>query len=52
MSKVDALAALDELERLKRALSEYPLKNRQQLQARKVCAGVIELAASYAGESK
>lgn len=42
-----AVAAADPLavaERLLRALSEYPAKNPQQMQARKVCAGVLKLA--------
>jgi hypothetical protein len=30
-----------------RALTEYPAKNPQQLQARKVCEGVLALAKSY-----
>jgi hypothetical protein len=32
---------------LLRALTEYPEKNPQQLQARKVCEGVLALAKSY-----
>lgn len=38
----------EELARFKRALAEYPVKNTRQLQAHKVCVGVIKLAASYA----
>lgn len=37
---------------MRRALTEYPDKNPQQSQAHKVCAGVLKLAASYAGEER
>jgi hypothetical protein len=40
-------AAVDE-DALRRALAEYPGKNTHQLQAAKVCAGVVALAATFA----
>ena len=37
---------MNALDAMKRALEEYPGRNPQQLQARKVCEGVLALAAT------
>lgn len=44
--------ALVDAAALRRALAEYPGRNTHQLQARKVCAGVLALAESYGAEAR
>lgn len=39
---------MNALDAMRRALGEYPGRNPQQLQARKVCEGVLALAATLA----